>query len=195
MTVATGLQDARLAGGSFAVGAHRVCETVEAKARQCRVRNDGPTILFLGTLHQGASWHGELVVNHLLTGAPQIAFQIHIRNNVQVGADPAFSATELHGAAFVTADGPPDQPLGTRNTHVAAVLVGMVGMFSAWDPLAPTPFVGALHPEPAIPFDPLRALPGVRCLRLRDGWRDGSLETEEVRCAPAARAAHYGPAH
>jgi len=123
---------------------------------------------------------GERVATELLTGRPLISWQIHVENDVQIGSSGPYMRTDLHGAAYVAADGLPEAPLGARNRHVAAVLVGDVGMFYPYVITKQPPFVGAVHPDPVISFDPLLSLPGVRFLRLRRGWHEGSIEVEDV---------------
>lgn len=194
VTEATGMSDVCSKGQSFAQRAEKLADVAERKLAQCQARDDAPTVLFLGTLHQlGAMLvMNERMVSQLLTGNPSISFQIHIEDDVQVGSSGPFSTTELHGAAFLAADGLPEDPIGPRNRHIAAVLVGGTYMFSARDPLRPAPMVGALHPDPVLAFDPLRALPGVPFLALEPEWSSGRLHVHEITCAPTARRTHGG---
>jgi len=188
MTNVTNLSDVVLRGGSFGIPTRRFEETITLKNSQGRSRADGPTILMVGTLHQQAAMvaMNDMLVDQLLVGEEQICFVVDLSGSGEGRTEdcPPYRGTELHGSAFLAADGLPGAPIGTRNRGFSAVLMATVESLFPENWPGRAPFLGILHPDPLYPLDPYRAFPGIEFRELEPNWKSGHLQVREVPCPP-----------
>jgi len=114
------------------------------KAAQCKDL-DAPTLLAIGTFHSFAAMSSfkKPVVNWVLTGEAEIAWDIDMRTGRQAGE--TYQITELHSAAFLRPDA--TQKVWYARSSISGLLLCGLG--------SEQPRVlGVLHPKPARPFDP-----------------------------------------
>jgi hypothetical protein len=116
----------------------------KGKAAQC-ANVGGPCLLAVGTFHTYAARHSckKLMVEWLLTGEPQIAWDMNPRTGQ--GVEEPYQVTKSHSAAFLR----PDRTEGIRfaRNSISGLLVCSYGS-------EPPRVIGVRHPNAVRPFDP-----------------------------------------
>lgn len=114
------------------------------KASQCG-NLDAPALVAIGTFHTFAAMASfkKPVMDWVLTGEAKIAWDVDVRTGRQVGK--TYQITELHSAAFLRPD--ETQEVGYARSSISGLLLCGLGS-------EPPRVLGALHPNPARPFNP-----------------------------------------
>jgi len=102
----------------------------------------------------------------LLTGETKISWKINMRTGSQVG--DTYLSTDLRSAVFLRPDATTE--IGFARSSISGLLLCGFGIL-------PPKVLGALHPNPARPFDP-GILPHVRFCEVRLDRQAGRLATQ-----------------
>jgi hypothetical protein len=155
----------------FGLPTQRIFYELRKKASQCRDL-DEPCIVAICTLNfqAGCLCLGKMAAEHLLTGTPNVTFNIDSSRGEAVGSP--YQSTELQDAVYIR----PDKTSGTSIEEARRTISGV--LLCPFGSL-PVEVVGVLHPNPSHPFD-RTLLPKIKFCRLAEGYRTGRFTVEWI---------------